>query len=117
MTTAKCTKMELFKAEIIYTITNEIHSENDELDEIDRLRIGDVFMIDTGYFNLLIDPIAQINPKCVIGRGKTNRKYISQIVFQSGSVSYMIGKPDALIEQFNKYNKYLMDYLNTNNQN
>lgn len=109
--------MELFKAEIIYSITNVIHSETDELDEIDRLRIGDEFVTDYGYFNLVADPVVQINPKCVIGRGKTNRKYISQIVFQSGNVSYMVGKPETIIDLFDKYNAYIVDLLNENNQN
>lgn len=103
--------MELFKVDIIYGFTNSLYHEDEELDELDRIRLGEDYTIDAGYFNLLADPIVQINPKCLIPKGKVNKKYFSQVVFQSGNVSYTAGKPEALYKTLQEYIEKLGDRL------
>jgi len=101
--------MELFKVDIIYPFTNSLYHEDEELDELDRIRLGEEYTIDAGYYNLLADPIVQINPKCLIPKGKVNKKYFSQVVFQSGNVSYTAGKPDSLYKSLEEYTAKLGD--------
>ena len=103
--------MELFKVDIIYGFTNSLYHEDEELDELDRIRLGEDYTIDAGYFNLLADPIVQINPKCLIPKGKVNKKYFSQVVFQSGNVSYTAGKPETLYKTLQEYIEKLGDRL------
>jgi len=103
--------MELFKVDIIYPFTNSLYHEDEELDELDRIRLGEEYTIDAGYFNLLADPIVQINPKCLIPKGKVNKKYFSQVVFQSGNVSYASGKPESLYKSLEEYIAKLGDRI------
>lgn len=95
--------MELFKIDIIYPFSNSLYSGEEELDELDRIRLGEDYTIDAGYFNLIADPIVQINPKCLIPKGKVNKKYFSEVVFQSGNVSYAAGKPENLYKVLEEY--------------
>jgi hypothetical protein len=103
--------MELFKIDIIYPFTNSLYTEDEELDELDRIRLGEEYTIDSGYFNLLNDPIVQINPKCLVPKGKSNKKYFSQVIFQSGNVAYVNGKPDVLFGKLQEYMIQLGDKI------
>ena len=108
--------MELFKVDIIYPFSNSLYDESEELDELDRIRLGEDYTIDTGYFNLLLDPIVQINPKCLIPKGKTYKKYFSQVVFQSGNVSYAAGKPEVMNKILEAYIEKLELYISQFNK-
>lgn len=104
--------MELFRVEIVYSITTSLN--DDGVDELDAIRIGDDgFLTDFGYWDIVNDPIMQISPKCIVPKGKTYRKFFSEVLFQSGNIGLAVGKPDALIKLIETYEKEVLDRLKT----
>lgn|SRR5574343_1127155 len=95
--------MDLFEVEIIYQKVTSLNNIEEEDDEIDRLRGVDDYYIDVGYWDLETDPIAKIEPRCFIPKGKTNKKYFSEVVFQSGNLSYANYKPTELKKMLDSY--------------
>lgn len=95
--------MIFFEVEIIYPVTSSLLDE--EVDEVDRMRneLKDDFMIGTGYWDLTQDPIARIEPKCIIPKGRTNKKHFSEVVFLSGNVTYCNLKPEELKKKLDEF--------------
>jgi len=97
-----------FKIDIIYPISGSFDGE--QLTEVQEIQLKNEGLLledyetDIGIFNLVSDPIMQINPKAFIPRGKTNKKYYSEIVFESGNIVTALGKP---IQVYAKLNEYL----------
>ena len=96
-----------FKIEVIYPITASFN-DDEEISEVDRIRLKNEGIVDdyeTGiaYFNLSQDNIRQIHPKAFIPKGKTNKKYITEIVFNSGVIVYANEKTDRVYERLNDY--------------
>ena len=69
---------------------------------------GDEYLTDIGYFNLVDDPILQIIPRCIIPKGKTYKKYFSDIIFASGNIAFAVGKPEAVYKQVEAYTRDLI---------
>lgn len=78
-----------------------------DVDEIRRmqnhLKDGDDFEVDWGYWNLIDDPIAQINPRKFMPDKCANYKHFSEVVFISGNVSFAVGRPETLEQKLNEY--------------
>ena len=94
------------KLDVIFPIQSGLG--NEEMSEIDTIRlrsegIEDGFETGTAYCNIGHDPIVQINPRCFIPKGRQNRKYYSEIVLQSGTIIYGIGKPDLIYSKLSEY--------------
>lgn len=94
------------KLDVMFPIQSGL--DNEEMSEIDTIRlrsegIEDGFETGTAYCNIGHDPIVQINPRCFIPKGRQNRKYYSEIVFQSGTIIYGIGKPDLIYSKLSEY--------------
>jgi hypothetical protein len=95
---------DLFKIKEIFPITSRISADDEdseELSEVDRithsLELG--YEIDWGYWDVVSDPIFQMHPRCVIKKGNTNKKYYTEVVFQSGNIAYAACKPDDLMRE------------------
>jgi len=97
-----------FKIPIIFPITSGFASKED-LSEIDIIKMKNEGLenqdveTDMGFYNLVNDPICQLNPKCFIPKGKFNKKYYTEIIFASGDKVYALGRPSSVYEAINKY--------------
>lgn len=100
--------MEGLRILIIYPITASL-TDGEELTEVERMtnHLEDGYETDYGYWDLMEDKIAQINPRCFIPKSKEgkNKKYFSEVVFVSGNVSYAVGKPESVWQKINDYLK------------
>ena len=96
----------MFKIDVIFPITTTL-TEGEELTEVERLtnHLEDGYETEAGYFNLTDDPIVQLNPRCFLPSNGKNKKYFTEVVFLSGSVSYAVGKPDAVWQKISEYTK------------
>ena len=81
-----------FKIDILYKLTSGI--DNEELSELDEIRLknegllnGDEFEKGEAYFNLGLNPIKSIEPRCFVPKGKQNKKYYTEIIFEDGTSS------------------------------
>lgn len=89
--------MDWFKIEIIYPRTVNLSANEDESEQEWRIpKDEDIYATEIGYFNLVDDPIAQLNPRSFIPKDGKNRKQFTEVVFLSGNVSYAVGKPDDI---------------------
>lgn len=95
--------MDLLKIDIIYPITTNL-TEGEELTEIERMQnhLTDGYETDSGYWDLTIDPICQLNPRCFLPSNGKNKKYFTEVVFLSGSVAYAVGKPETILTKINE---------------
>lgn len=99
-----------FKIQIIYPLNSSINAE--EISEVEAIRLRnegllDDYETDIGVFNLASDPISQIHPKAFIPKGKTNKKYYSEIIFESGNMVMALGKPESVYDKILEYSKSL----------
>ena len=94
-----------FEIEVYYPIDASLF-DNEELSEVDRLTAGIVegYEIGTAYFNLGQSSIQSLLPKCFIPKGKTNKKFYTEIIFSDGSFAMATLKP---FEVYNKIDEYL----------
>lgn len=95
-----------FQIDVIYPLTASFSDE--ELSEVDQIRLRNEGLLedyetDIGVFNLISDPISQINPRAFIPKGKTNKKYYSEVVFESGNIVMALGKPSQVYSKLNEY--------------
>jgi len=95
------------KIPIIYPITSDFLT-NEELSEVDRIKLNNEGILEDfettdGYYNLSNDAICQLNPKCFVPKGKTNKKYYTEIIFESGNIVYALGKPATVYDAINSY--------------
>lgn len=97
-----------FKLDVLYKVTSGLYEE--ELSEVDEIRLkaerlidGDGYEKDTAYFSLGTDTIIRITPMCFVPKGGKNKKFYSEVVFQSGDIVFADGKPSDVYEKLNKY--------------
>ena len=92
---------------IIHPI-NSAFNTDEEIDELDKIRLLNEGLLDdyettVGYFNFGRNTIVSLNPKVFIPKGKTNKKYYTEVVFENGDVIYSAGKPEAIYSKLNEY--------------
>lgn len=99
-----------FKLEVLYKITSGLY--NEELSEIDEIRLkaeklidGDGYEKDLAFFNLGSDTIIRIHPCAFVPMGNKNKKFYSEVVFESGDIVYADGKPADIYDKLNDYYK------------
>lgn len=97
-----------FKLEVLYKITSGLYDE--ELSEVDEIRLkaeklinGDGYEKDTAYFNLGNDTIIRVTPCAFVPKGNKNKKFYSEVVFQSGDIVFADGKPMDVYDKLNAY--------------
>jgi hypothetical protein len=96
-----------FKIQVCYNITGDL-SNDEELSEVEKIQLRNEgqevdYEVGWAYFNIAQDPIRQVHPKAFVPKGKTNKKYISEIVMDSGTVYYANEKPERVYEMLNEY--------------
>ena len=74
------------KIPIIYPITSDFLT-NEELSEVDRIKLNNEGILEDfetteGYYNLSNDAICQLNPKCFVPKGKTNKMNLKALYLQ-----------------------------------
>lgn len=96
--------MELFEVEIIYQVSTSL-IDNEEMSDVEKLtnELTDDLMFGTGYWDLTQDPIARISPKCLIPKGRLNRKHFSEVTFASGNIEYCNLKPNELRDKLDAF--------------
>lgn len=94
-----------FEIEVYYPIDASLF-ENEELSEVEKLSAGIVegYEVGTAYFNLGQSTVQSLLPKCFIPKGKSNKKFYTEIIFSDGSFAFAIEKPT---EVYNKLDDYL----------
>lgn len=101
------TNLQWLKLRIIYPITSGLVEDDTEDSELRRIRLeqadSDGYEQDWGYLNLAIDPIAQLEPCCMIPKGNKNKKFYTQITLQSGNLVMAVGKPEDVYKQIEEY--------------
>lgn len=96
-----------FSLSIIHPI-NSAFNTDEEIDELDKIRLLNEGLLDDyettiGYFSLGRNPIMALNPKVFIPKGKPNKKYYTEVVFENGDVIYSAGKPEVIYGKLNEY--------------
>jgi hypothetical protein len=93
-----------FEIEVYYPIDASLF-DNEELSEVDRLTAGIVegYEIGTAYFNLGQSTIQSLLPKCFIPKGKTNKKFYTEITFVDGSFAMATLKPFEVYAKIDEY--------------
>lgn len=94
-----------FEIEVYYPVDASLF-EDTELSEIEKLSAGIVegYEIGIAIFNLGQSQIQSLLPKCFIPKGKSNKKYYTEIIFIDGSFAFATAKPT---EVYNKIDEYL----------
>lgn len=96
-----------FKIQVCYNITGDL-SNDEELTEVEKIQLRNEgqevdYEVGWAYFNLNEDSIRQVHPKAFVPKGKTNKKYISEIIMSSGTIYYANEKPERVYELLNEY--------------
>ncbi len=102
------------KLPVIHLATSGLTDE--EISEVEAIKLrnegllnNDEIEIIDGYFNLGLDSIIRIVPKCFIPKGKARKKYYSEIVFDSGGAEWIDGKPEDIYKMIEEYVDLLPD--------
>jgi hypothetical protein len=97
-----------FKIDILYKITSGI--EQEELSELDAIRLrnegllnGDEYEKGEAYINLGLNPIKSIEPRCFVPKGKQNKKYFTEVIFDDGTAVNADYKPIELYSILKEY--------------
>lgn len=103
-----------FKIDIIYKMTSGIGQE--ELSELDEIRLknegllnGDEYERGESYINLGLNPIKSIEPRCFVPKGKQNKKYFTEVIFDDGTSVNADCKPAELYNILKTYYENLPD--------
>lgn len=96
-----------FKIQVCYNITGDL-TNDEELSEVEKIQLRNEgqevdYEVGYAYLNIGQDPIRSIHPKAFVPKGRTNKKYISEIVMESGTVYYANDKPERVYEMINEY--------------
>lgn len=96
-----------FKIQVCYNITGDL-TNDEELSEVEKIQLRNEgqevdYEVGWAYFNLGDDTIRQIHPKAFVPKGKTNKKYITEIIMSSGTIYYANEKPERVYELLNEY--------------
>lgn len=99
-----------FQLEVLYKVTSGIFEEDEELSEVDLIRLkaeglmnGDSYEKDTAIFSLGEDTVIRVEPRAFIPKGGKNKKYYSEVIFKSGDVVFADGKPSEVYSKLNEY--------------
>ena len=100
-------ELKWFKIEVIYPLDSGLGS-NEEPNEIDLIRLKSEGLVedyetDIAVFNLSNNTISQLNPRCFVPKGKINKKYYTEIVFENGDFVFAVGKPEYVYSKVNEY--------------
>jgi len=100
-------ELKWFKIEVIYPLDSGLGS-NEEPSEIDLIRLKSEGLVedyetDIAVFNLSNNTISQLNPRCFVPKGKINKKYYTEIVFENGDFVFAVGKPEYVYSKVNEY--------------
>lgn len=79
--------------------------ESEEMSEVEKLSAGIVegYEIGVAYFNIAQNTIQSLLPKCFIPKGKTHRKFYTEVIFTDGSFAFVTSKPNdvyVMIDEF-----------------
>ena len=103
-----------FKIDILHKITSGI--EQEELSELDAIRLrnegllnGDEYEKGEAYINLGLNPIKSIEPRCFVPKGKQNKKYFTEVIFDDGTAVNADYKPIELYSILKEYYEKLPD--------
>jgi hypothetical protein len=93
-----------FEIEVYYPIDASLF-ENEELSEVEKLSAGIVegYEVGIAYFNISQATIQSLLPKCFIPRGKQNRKFYTEIIFNDGSFAFATAKPQEVYVMIDEY--------------
>jgi len=90
--------------EVYYPIDASLF-KNEELSEVEKLSAGIVegYEIGVAYFNISQATIQSLLPKCFIPKGKQNRKFYTEIIFNDGSFAFATAKPNEVYCMIDEY--------------
>ena len=95
-----------FKLKVIFPLTVGL-DDSEEVDEIKRLQMGlkdgDQYETEFGFYPIHLDQIIKLNPKCFVPKDKQNKKYYTEVIFQSEHVVYADGKPEIVYKALEDY--------------
>lgn len=96
------------KLKIIFPITAGL-DDSEEVSEVQRMQMGlkdgDQYETEFGFYPLELDPIIKLNPKCFIPKDKKQKKYYTEVIFQSEFIVFAEGKPVDVYETIKEYMK------------
>jgi hypothetical protein len=90
--------------EVYYPIDASLF-ENEELSEVEKLSAGIVegYEVGIAYFNISQATIQSLLPKCFIPKGKQNKKFYTEIIFNDGSFAFATAKPTEVYGMIDEY--------------
>ena len=96
------------KLPIIHVVTSGLNEE--ELSEIEEIQLrneglldGDEVEVSFGYFNVGVDTIKRLNPKCFVPKDRKRKRYYTEVVFDSGDMEWADGKPEEIYKLISEY--------------
>lgn len=92
---------EWFEIQVIYLPTSFLSEEEDERDPLlKKLKMKaegeEEYKTDTGFFNIVVDPIMHLTPGYLIMEGV--KRYFTTVVFESGNSVTAVGKPERIFK-------------------
>ncbi len=99
-----------FEIEVYYPIDASLF-DNSELTEVEKLSAGIVegYEVGTAFFNLGQSTVQSLLPKCFIPKGKTNKKFYTEVIFSDGSFTFATDKPNEVYKKIDDYLSNLPD--------
>ena len=95
-----------FKIKVIFPITTGLDG-NEEVSEVQRIQMGlkdgDQYETGIGIYPIHLDQIIKLNPKCFIPKDKQNKKYYTEIIFESEYIICADYKPEAVYDALEEY--------------
>jgi hypothetical protein len=84
-----------FEIEVYYPIDASLFEAEVELSEVEKLSAGIVegYEIGIAIFNLGKSTVQSLLPKCFIPKGKSNKKFYTEVIFDDGSFAFATAKP------------------------
>lgn len=91
--------------EVYFPIDASLFEAEEELSEVEKLSAGIVegYEIGTAYFNVAQNTIQSLLPKCFIPKGKTHRKFYTEVIFIDGSFAFVTSKPTEVYAIIDDY--------------
>ena len=94
-----------FEIEVYYPIDASLFENDAELSEVEKLSAGIVegYEVGIAYFNISQATIQSLLPKCFIPKGKRNKKFYTEIIFNDGSFAFATAKPTDVYTMIDEY--------------
>jgi hypothetical protein len=94
-----------FEIEVYYPIDASLFEADVELSEVEKLSAGIVegYEVGIAYFNISQATVQSLLPKCFIPKGKTHRKFYTEIIFNDGSFAFATAKPTEVYQLIDDY--------------